>query len=62
MADAKKCDICGAYYDKPNTDELAYIITYTDNDDTIDCFELCRDCRLAFVDFIENRSNKKENK
>ena len=62
MANAKQCDICGAYYSEPKTEQLAYFITYTNYDNSIDCFELCHDCKLAFVDFIENRSNKKENK
>lgn len=52
MADAKKCDICGKYYDSPNDSALT---KYRDHNGFINKKDVCSECSQLIESFIESR-------
>lgn len=65
MADAKKCDRCGAFYDpKTNDEEKAFITidVYKKSTYRKECIDLCSDCVRNFWDWYGNTGKIKEEK
>lgn len=58
MANAKKCDRCGSYYDHnvrvraPKGGFLGAIETLTSNMNDIKCYDLCDNCAEDLMRFI----------
>ncbi len=49
MADAKKCDRCGKYYDQEiNTNKISRIRTVNYNGTVLDGMDLCPECCESF--------------
>ena len=67
MADAKKCDRCGAFYDTHivpskgaiKSGRLSKLRTYSINDCCDQVFDLCNNCWVDFEEFM-NVSKKGE--
>lgn len=60
MADAKKCDICGAYYDKYeeyNVGEYGLFIKLSFELSKLDLCSNCRDKLSTFVESIRGKSD-----
>ena len=53
MADAKKCDRCGKFYDIPTVVELLGFRWLSMDDSIRKSFDLCSDCIDALSDFME---------
>lgn len=67
MADAKKCDRCGKYYDKNEKHEtsgkihgrkLAGVKTIDTNDCWYNHFDLCDDCLTDLFEFLSGKELK----
>ena len=52
MANAKKCDRCGAYCDEPGSKRIGGIIILRFSDGTIYTFDLCEDCLEDLYNFL----------
>ena len=69
MADAKKCDICGTYYDRYNTSKAGGVcpnqITFQQETTTsvndFKTYDACPNCLKDIADFIESRRNHGRN-
>ncbi len=51
MADAKKCDICGKFYETPGYNDIIRIYSKMDHYDGY-YIDLCDDCYKKLCDFI----------
>lgn len=57
MADAKKCDICGGFYDLPNS--LQYIKYALIKREIINtAYDLCPECQKKLNNFVESMKEK----
>ena len=52
MANAKKCDRCGEYYDEPGSNCIGGINIIPVSEGTIYTFDLCEDCLEDLYDFL----------
>ena len=52
MANAKKCDRCGEYYDEPDSNCIGGINIVPVSEGTIYTFDLCEDCLENLYDFL----------
>ena len=65
MAAAKKCDICGSYYDEYNTnnnEQNCWKLTneYVHNNNYLKYYDCCPDCMRSIKDYIDSLKPKKE--
>lgn len=61
MADAKKCDICGAYYTGFNPHEKGEYDLVVKNDYGLVKQDLCLECRSKLNNFVQSMKEKKDN-
>ena len=65
MAAAKKCDICGSYYDGYNMDNyepnsLKLANEYVHNNNYLEYYDCCPNCMRSIKDYIDSLKPKKE--
>lgn len=64
MGAAKKCDVCGAYFDFQTGEDIINAFSYQHNDEAGTCvkslrtYEICNNCVAAFNKLIKERKSQ----
>lgn len=61
MADAKKCDICGAYYDKDTAYDVGEYGLFIKQHFELSKLDLCSSCRDKLSNFVKSMKGKSDN-